>query len=557
MAQRVSYLRPAVTPERSAKRTHRRLTANKRSGPGGRFVAGGVLVALLLIGGAAALLLTSAKASLTADSVALARVGMPLGGGKVESVSVVTGPHSRPIPVELKGDQIWPRRLIPAHQLLSLQVVVKRPGWVSWLAGNTETLKLQLMTPSASLREHYLTLHAGAPLLLEFKQPIRTLSFSYGGPLVRHVLVHPLEEIRLRRTADAGTVTVAAAPRSWETSRPTVISWFPAGSSASAVASPAPGSQLTPHSKITLTFSKSINAALGSSRPPVSPTTPGTWQVVDAHTMVFQPVGYGYGLGAHVSVGLPSGVRLVGGQQTGTSDTGNWTVPPGSTLRLQQLLAQLGYLPLSFQGGHVATTAQAQENAAVKPPGGKFDWKYGNVPSALKSFWAAGTSGVMTQGALMAFQNDHGLTADGVAGSTVWRALINAAVSGKSATFGYSFVEVNKAASPESLTLWHNGHTVVTTPVNTGISSAPTASGTFPVYEHIRVGTMSGTNPDGSHYDDPGIQFISYFNGGDALHAFDRAQFGFPQSLGCVEMELGPAGQVWPYTPIGTLVHVD
>ncbi len=104
--------------------------------------------------------------------------------------------------------------------------------------------------------------------------------------------------------------------------------------------------------------------------------------------------------------------------------------------------------------------------------------------------------------------------------------------------------------------MWHSGRTVVTAAVNTGISSAPTASGTYPVFEHIPSGTMSGTNPDGSHYNDPGIQYISYFNGGDALHAFTRAQYGFPQSLGCVEMALGPAGQVYPYTPIGTLVHV-
>ena len=109
----------------------------------------------------------------------------------------------------------------------------------------------------------------------------------------------------------------------------------------------------------------------------------------------------------------------------------------------------------------------------------------------------------------------------------------------------------------QSLTLWHDGHTILTTAVNTGIASAPTALGTFPVFEHMAVGTMSGTNPNGSHYSDPGIQFISYFNGGDALHAFNRAQFGFPQSLGCVEMATGPAGQVFPYTPVGTLVHVE
>ena len=33
----------------------------------------------------------------------------------------------------------------------------------------------------------------------------------------------------------------------------------------------------------------------------------------------------------------------------------------------------------------------------------------------------------MTQGALMAFQNDHGLTTDGVAGPSVWKTLFAAA----------------------------------------------------------------------------------------------------------------------------------
>ena len=68
---------------------------------------------------------------------------------------------------------------------------------------------------------------------------------------------------------------------------------------------------------------------------------------------------------------------------------------------------------------------------------------------------------------------------------------------------------------------------------------------------------MSGTNPDGSHYHDPGIRYISYFNGGDAIHAFNRASFGTPQSLGCVELPLASAARVWPFTPIGTLVTVE
>jgi L,D-transpeptidase-like protein len=551
---RVSYLRPAATPDRPALKPGRRLTATPRQSRRGRFAAGGGLLLLIAVGAVAALVVVSAHGSLTSDSTALARIGMPLGGGKVQSVSVVTGPHSRQVPVELRGDQIWPRGLIAAHQLLAIDVVIKRPGWNSWLAGKTERLHLKLMTPSASLKQHYLTLRSGAPLLLKFKQPIRVFSYGESGHLVRRVLASPRSQIRLNRSAEAGTVWIGAAPRSWESSPPALVSWFPAGSAASAVASPAPGTKIQPHSKITLTFSKSVTAALGSTRPPVSPATPGTWHTVNSHTIVFAPEGYGYGLGATVSVALPNGVRLVGGQPSGTSSNGTWTVPGGSPLRLQQLLASLGYLPLKFDGRHVALTPEAQEAAAVTPPAGKFSWKYPNVPDSLRSFWSPGATGVMTQGALMAFENDHGMTADGVAGAAVWRVLINAAIAGKRSTFGYSYTSVN--ISSQSLSLWHNGHTVVTTAVNTGISSRPTATGTYPVYEHIASGTMSGTNPDGSHYNDPGIKWISYFNGGDALHAFTRAQYGFPQSLGCVEMAEAPAGQVFPYTPIGTLVHV-
>jgi hypothetical protein len=156
----------------------------------------------------------------------------------------------------------------------------------------------------------------------------------------------------------------------------------------------------------------------------------------------------------------------------------------------------------------------------------------------------------------MMFEHDHGLTVDGVAGAHVWRALLADAVAGKNRTDGYSYVYVHRNL-PQLLTLWHNGRTVLTSPGNTGVPAAPTQLGTFPVFEHIPVGTMSGRNPDGSHYHDPGIRWISYFNGGDALHSFTRASFGTPQSLGCVELPLATAAKVWPYTPIGTLVTIE
>ncbi len=155
----------------------------------------------------------------------------------------------------------------------------------------------------------------------------------------------------------------------------------------------------------------------------------------------------------------------------------------------------------------------------------------------------------------MAFENDHGMTADGVPGAAVWKALITAVISGKRSTFGYTFVTVSEG-SPESETTWHNGNTVASGPVNTGIASRPTALGLFAVFEHAPSVTMSGTNPDGSHYSDPGVPYVSYFNGGDALHGFIRGSYGSPQSLGCVEMPYSEAASVYPYTPIGTLVNV-
>ncbi len=552
----ISYLRSPDAAGRSAARRHRQLTAGPRKLRPWHLGAG--VAILLLVGlGIAAALVSSSNASLTADSSALAKISMPLGGGKIESVTV-TGPHGKLIPVTVSGDpQIWPRQQIPAHEQVSITVVVKRPGWISWLSGKTQRLHMTLLTPSASLRTHYMTLRSGQPLRLQFKQPVAVIAYGQSGQLKRHVLSPPQTEVTIGREPTAGTLTVEASLRTWERARPAVVSWFPSGSKASAIAVPAPGTQIQPNTPITLTFNKSVAAALGSARPPVSPTTPGTWQTLNSHSIRFTPTGYGYGLATPVSVGLPAGIQLVGGHASGTATSGTWTVPAGSTTRLQQLLAMLGYLPVNFtySGKGVALTPAAQQAAAVAPPQGSFSFRYHNTPSALRSEWQPGASGVITRGALMAFENDHALTADGVPGNAVWKALIGAIITGKKSTFGYTFVQVSEG-SPESQSTWHNGKTVVSGAVNTGIPAAPTATGIYPVFEHALSVTMSGTNPDGSHYSDPGVPYVSYFNGGDALHGFLRASYGSAQSLGCVEMPYSEAAAVYPYTPIGTLVDV-
>ena len=58
-------------------------------------------------------------------------------------------------------------------------------------------------------------------------------------------------------------------------------------------------------------------------------------------------------------------------------------------------------------------------------------------------------------------------------------------------------------------------------------------------YSTLRLQELRGTNPDGSHYADP-VQWVSYFEGGSAVHYIARGSYGYPQPLGCVELPYSP-----------------
>jgi L,D-transpeptidase catalytic domain len=238
--------------------------------------------------------------------------------------------------------------------------------------------------------------------------------------------------------------------------------------------------------------------------------------------------------------------------------TATFTTGSYSTLRMQQILAQLGYLPMTWSpdagASAPADTTAAQQSAAYQPPDGAFTWQSG-YPSQLKQFWSEGKADTMTRGALMGFEADHNLTVDGKASTKVWNDLLTAAIKDQKNTSGYSYAIASKG-SPERLTIWHNGKKAFTSLANTGIGVAPTVDGTFPVYEKLSFQVMSGTNPDGSHYADPG-RWVSYFNGGDAVHYFPRGSYGWPQSLGCVELPSSTAEAAYNVLPYGTLVTVS
>ena len=516
------------------------------------------LLPLLVVLTAAALAVAAgiiwwSGATLAPDSVALARIELQPLAGSLESAKAFRH-DGRPVPISANGGRIVPRSLLAPGETVDVVVVVRRPAWLGWALGHDRTERLTLTTPVARPTERWLTLPAGSPLRLRFTEHVAKLAYAHhvvrtGGRRV----------VSLATRTASGTLDVASAARTWERLGPPVrITWFPESRLPVVLATPAPSARIRPRTQIRLTFSQPLDKALGDDQPRFSSDVEGSWHPADSHTLVFTPRGYGFPFAARLHLELPRSFAVSTRNSTTSTRAIDWKVADASFLRLQQLLADAGYLPVSWNPGAdpVPRRLTEQLDAAVSPPAGSFSWRYPSTPAELQRLWAPGQPNEITRGAVMMFEDEHGLDVDGLVGPRVWHALLEDTLAGNRRTDGYSYVYVHRDV-PQLLTLWHNGSVVLTSPGNTGVPVAPTQLGTFPVFEHIPIGTMSGTNPNGTHYNDPGIRWISYFHGGEALHAFNRASFGTPQSLGCVELPLAAAAKVWPYTPIGTLVTIE
>jgi hypothetical protein len=154
----------------------------------------------------------------------------------------------------------------------------------------------------------------------------------------------------------------------------------------------------------------------------------------------------------------------------------------------------------------------------------------------------------------MTFEAAHDLAVDGEIGTKVWATLLDAVAARQLDPRPYDYLIVSQTL-PETLYVWRNGSVIYQTPANTGVDGV-TPDGTWPVFLKFLVTTMTGTNPDGTSYVDPGIPWVSYFHDSDAVHGFPRASYGWPQSAGCVEIPIANAAKVYPMDPIGTLVTV-
>jgi lipoprotein-anchoring transpeptidase ErfK/SrfK len=313
---------------------------------------------------------------------------------------------------------------------------------------------------------------------------------------------------------------------------------------------------------IKVTFASDLSSS--TALPQISPSVAGNWQV-SGTTATFTP-DVGFTPGTAVTVTVPAGVK---GVSTGSakpapvvkeSQSSHFTTGGYSTLRLQELLAQLGYLPMTFNpsgsSGEVSSSdAKAQLSAAYDAPEGSFSWN-GSYPSQLTGMWATGENNTVLSGAVKTFEYNQGLTMDGVAGPEVWSALLTAAAKGQKDPSGYAYALESQAAAGGHLQVWYNGKQILDSPSNSGAPGAPSADGTFAIYERLPYQVMKGTNPNGSKYADP-VHWISYFDGGDAIHAFQRGSYGSYQSVGCVELPTSTGQWLYPYLTYGTLVTVQ
>jgi lipoprotein-anchoring transpeptidase ErfK/SrfK len=538
----------------------------------------GAAAAIVIVGIGVALLALLGRPAVSVSS-GEALVQVRLSGIGTGVTSIRTTSAGRPVALDRRGTGFTPVAALPQGRTVHVRVTAAPPSWLRWLLGSGVSASASLRAPVAAPSEPVAVAAHPGRVTLGFDHPVSVIDYRVGGGPARVIrLGRPsaTAQLAVPEHQSGGALVVAAAAWPWERlAAPVTVDWLqaPRDGVPIAAADPVPGSaDAGLDSPITLTFDEPVARALGTARPRVSPATAGTWTEPDADTLVFTPRDIGFGPGTAVSVSFDRRVAFVGGSSAGSvvttaSGSYHFAVTQASVLRLQQILAQLHYLPLNFTtapGVRSPTTLAGEVATLGSPLKGSFSWRWPSAPASLQAQWQPGSPTILVKGALMAFlaatqsSTYNGYTADDETVSQLvdssWQALLSAAAANQVDPEPYSYVHVSESL-PETLTLWENGNTVLTTPTNTGIAAEPTALGTYPIYVRYTFNYMSGFNPDGSYYDDP-VYWINYFNGGDAVHGFVRASYGFPQSLGCVELPIPTAHVAFNHLAIGDLVTV-
>lgn len=544
---------------------------------GGLVVVGGAAVGVAFAAG-------QPKVSLNAGSAHLVNLKSGGLGARLDSVTATVA--GRQMPLVRSGGGYLPAKAVPQGATVVVTATVSSPSWLRWLVGSSATRTLTLQTPVAKPAGSVALASQPGHLQVDFTNPVSVVDYSFGSaPMQKLRLASPSTQADLPAPASilAGQVTVNASPRPWErpAAQASTLTWFvqsPTGPPV-VIADPAPGSSTAASNQpITLSFDKPVSEVLGSSRPTLSPSVPGAWSEPNPDELVFTPTGIGYGPGVTEDVSFAKPVSAVGASGVNTAASGvstastvsagtyKFQTAPASILRMEQILARLHYIPLTFTpaAGVSQPTTMAEEVTSMSQPlKGTFSWTWTNTPASLQSQWALGAANEILKGALMNFNavrnaydgyNEEFASVAQLATPSLWQALLQADLSDQTDPSPYSYVYVTEKL-PETLTLWKNGSVVLTAAANTGMPGYATQLGTYPIYLRFTQNWMNGTNPDGSKYHDL-VYWINYFYGGDAVHAFPRASYGSPQSLGCVELPKATAQVAFNDLAIGDLVTV-
>ena len=285
---------------------------------------------MLLIGGFVAVAFGMSGARVSRDSSALAQVEIDSFGGEVER-AVATDAKGKEIPVTIHGDKIVPSGKLHPGEKVKLEVTIKRPSTVGWLAGGTEVKTMTLTTPKADLDGKWIavskqtkTPHVEVQAAGDERQPTASRANSSTSTSSTRTARSPSAN-----RPSAGSVIIAAAPRAWQkVGKFKTVTWFPAGGSPTVIANPPVGTEISPSTPLELTISKKIKKVLGGKDPELDPDVPGKWTQVNPHTIRFTPTGFGAPMDVELEAKLPEKVEVV--QADGSvkeASTVAWTVP--------------------------------------------------------------------------------------------------------------------------------------------------------------------------------------------------------------------------------------
>ena len=228
-----------------------------------------------------------------------------------------------------------------------------------------------------------------------------------------------------------------------------------------------------------------------------------------------------------------------------------------TTLRLQQLLATLDYLPLTFTP---ADPASVSPNEAATAQVGILRLAVDDDARATSwRLWSPGMPNTITQGAVMAFESQQHMATDGLAGP---QGVAGPPAGGggrlRSTATGTTTGWTCPTTLPEHVNVWRDGQIAYTTRANTGIAAAPDRARDLARVRPLHLDDHAGHQPRRQSTTrtraSPGSATSTAATPSTASSGPATAT---PRASGAWSCHPPHAAVVYPYTPLGTLVTVE